>query len=250
MRETPKIRLFVDADLAADTHVAPTDGQRHYLAQVMRLRTDDHVALFNGRDGEWRARVLSLDKRGPALVVEDSLRQQVAEPDLWLAFAPIKRAPVDFLAQKATELGVARLVPVMTQHTDVRRLNTRRLQANAVEAAEQCGRLTVPTVAEPLPLDDLINDWPPTRRLFVLDETGGGAPIAEALFVADTKTAGFLVGPEGGFARSELDALRDLPFVTAVDLGKRILRADTAAIAALSCWQALVGDWRHAHDAT
>jgi 16S rRNA (uracil1498-N3)-methyltransferase len=246
MDRTPKIRLFVEAGLDEKARVTPSSGQYHYLAQVMRLGVDDQVALFNGRDGEWRARVLSLDKRNPVLLVESRLRAQAPEPDLWLAFAPIKRAPIDFLAQKATELGVSRLVPVVTQHTDVRRLNTRRLAANAVEAAEQCRRLTVPEVAEPLSLDDLITEWPRQRRLFVLDETGGGVPIAEAVFVGGPDRVGFLVGPEGGLARSELDALGDLPFVTAVDLGKRILRADTAALAALACWQALVGDWREA----
>ena len=243
MDDSPKIRLFVEADLDEEARITPSGGQYYYLCQVMRLGVDDRVALFN-------ARILSLDKRKPVLLVESRLRAQTPEPDLWLAFAPIKRAPIDFLAQKATELGVSRLVPVITKHTDVRRLNIRRLAANAVEAAEQCRRLTVPEVAEPISFDDLVTGWPRRRRLFVLDETGGGVPIAEAVFVGGPERVGFLVGPEGGLARSELDALGDLPFVTAVGLGKRILRADTAALAALACWQALVGDWRQASRGT
>ena len=242
-----KIRLFVDVGLAGGVVLDLAAAQAHYLGRVMRAGTGDGVAVFNGRDGEWRARIEISSRTRCAVRVIERTRPQAAEPDLWLAFAPIKRAPVDFLARKATELGVSRLWPVFTQRTASGRVNTDRLRANTVEAAEQCRRLTVPEVSEPVPLDRLIALWPPQRRLLVADETGGGRPIAKALGALgmDGPRApfGLLVGPEGGFARSELDALHKLDFVTAVHLGPRILRADTVALAALACWQALIGDW-------
>jgi 16S rRNA (uracil1498-N3)-methyltransferase len=173
--------------------------------------------------------------------VEVISRPQDVGPDLWLAFAPVKRA--DFLAEKASELGVAALLPVMTDHTDVRRVNVERLQAHAIEAAEQCSRLSVPPIRAPESFEKFLTNWPSERQLYFLDESGGGAPIAEALRGIGPKPCGFLTGPEGGFTQSELDALRQLPFATAVGLGPRLLRAETAAIAALACWQALAGDW-------
>ena len=178
---------------------------------------------------------------------------QRPEPDLWLCFAPIKRARLDFLAEKATELGASRLVPVMTRHTIVTRVNGERLAANAREAAEQCERLSVPTVAAPVKLEALLADWPAERRLFLCAEAGAARPIAEALLAeagldeaglaeGAPRPAAFLTGPEGGFSAAELDALAKLPFVVPVGLGPRILRADTAAIAALASWQAILGD--------
>ncbi|HEX9836481.1 MAG TPA: 16S rRNA (uracil(1498)-N(3))-methyltransferase, partial [Alphaproteobacteria bacterium] len=172
---------------------------------------------------------------------------QLASPDLWLVFAPVKRARIDFVAAKATELGVSALRPVLTRHTAVERVNVERLRANAIEAAEQCDRLDVPEVAAPVALDALIEDWPAGRRLMLCDESGAAPPVAAALApfaAAPAAPWAVLTGPEGGFAGSELDALKKREFVTAVSLGPRTLRADTAALAALSCWQALVGDWR------
>jgi 16S rRNA (uracil1498-N3)-methyltransferase len=243
---SPKARLFVEADLWPAAAVPLSAKQAHYLGVVLRLRPGAAIAVFNGRDGEWLARVEALGKGGATLAAVERRRPQTPEPDLWLAFAPIKRASIAFLAQKATELGASRLIPVFTRNTQVKRVNRARLEANAIEAAEQCGRLGVPEVAEPVSLEDLIAAWPAGRRLLVPDETGGGRPLAEALVAADGAPGPFaiLTGPEGGFARSELDALGNLPFVTLVGLGPRILRADTAALAALACWQALLGDWR------
>lgn len=240
-------RLFVAADLAAGVALVLPDAASHYLTHVLRAASGDGVRIFNGRDGEWDARIEKLAKFGVHLTVGERLRAQAAEPDLWLVFAPIKRAPIDYLAQKATELGVSRLQPVFTRYTAVSRVNVDRLRANAIEAAEQTGRLTVPEVAEPVTLDAMMAAWPRTRPLVVLDETGQGAPLAEALAGSTLRAASavaILVGPEGGFAPAELDALRVLPFVTPVRLGPRILRADTAALSALACWQAWVGDWR------
>jgi 16S rRNA (uracil1498-N3)-methyltransferase len=211
----------------------------------MRLGTGDGVALFNGRDGEWSAAIGDLGKDRSVVTPERLLREQVAEPGPWLAFSPLKKARTDFLVEKATELGVSRLCPVITCHTQSARVNRDRMQANAVEAAEQSERLTVPEIAGPETLENLTAGWLSERRLMVLDETGGGRPIAQVLFRLRDGNGGkpvelgFLSGPEGGFDAGELDALRKLDFVTAVDLGPRTLRAETAALAALACWQAV-----------
>ncbi len=244
MRDSnPKIRLFVDAGLAEGAVVGLGHTQAHYLTGVMRLRAGDVVALFNGRDGEWSARIEGAGRGWCSLAVETRLRVQAAEPDLWLLFAPVKRARIDFVAQKATELGVSRLVPVQTRHTQVDRVNDERLRANAIEAAEQCGRLTVPEVAEAVKLDRLLRDWPVGRRILLCDESGTAPPAAQALGAAEPGPWAVLIGPEGGFAGDELETLRRLVSVTAISLGPRILRADTAAISALTLWQALLGDW-------
>ena len=244
-KSAPSVRLFVEAALGAGAGVAASPEQAHYLLNVMRLGAGATVALFNGRDGEWQATVTVPAKRHIAFELARQTRPQAPEPDLWLAFAPVKR--VEFLAEKASELGVAALLPVFTQHTSINRVNVARLRANALEAAEQCDRLSVPLIHEPVSFDKFLGAWPPARRLYFLDETGGGAPIATALAAAKTGTApepaGFLTGPEGGFAQSELDALRQLPFASALGLGPRLLRAETAALAAVACWQAILGDW-------
>ena len=238
-------RLFVETDLSPAATVPLSAKQAHYLGAVLRLRTGAVIAVFNGRDGEWLARIEALGKSRATLTTVEQRRPQTPEAGPWLAFAPIKRAPIDFLAQKATELGASRLWPVFTRNTQVKRVNQSRLRANAIEAAEQCGRLGVPEVAEPASLEDLIAAWPRGRRLLVPDETGGGRPLAEVLAAAEGAPQPFaiLTGPEGGFAPSELDVLGNLAFVTLVGLGPRILRADTAALAALACWQAFLGDW-------
>lgn len=260
MKDGIETRLYVDAPLTAGGTVALGQDQTHYLKNVLRLGPGEGVALFNGRDGEWRAEIAAVAKKSADLAVLERTRPQRPEPDVWLAFAPIKRARIDFTAQKATELGASLLWPVMTRHTMVDRVNTERLCANAVEAAEQSDRLTVPEVREPVKLDALVDAWPADRALILADETGG-PPIADALTrfrgMPDAQKqntqnqnsrAGFLIGPEGGFAEAELDRLRNLPFVTRVSLGARLLRADTAALAVLAVWQALAGDWTARHD--
>jgi 16S rRNA (uracil1498-N3)-methyltransferase len=240
-------RLFTDAALTESGIVELDADRAHYLRNVLRLENGDTVSLFNGRDGEWRATIEVAGKRHARLMVEKLAREQESEPDLWLVFAPIKRARIDFIAEKATELGVSALVPVFTRYTAMTRVNVERLRANALEAAEQTERLSVPAVREPVTLEKLLQDWPKDRRLLMADESGSGRPIGAALanLAALEKQAPWavLIGPEGGFHRDELDLLGKLDFVTAVGLGPRILRADTAALAALSCWQALVGDW-------
>ena len=241
-RFTAAIRLYVDTPLEAGARIDATETQAHYLRNVLRLTAGAAVLLFNGRDGEWRAVITVPTKRSITFEAVHQTRPQSPCPDLWLAFAPIKR--LEFLAEKASELGVAALLPVFTHHTDVTRVNLSRLTANAREAAEQCARLTVPVIHEPVSFTAFTATWPTDRRLSFLDETGGGAPSATVLAAERAAMpAGFLTGPEGGFAESELDALRQLPFATAVGLGPRVLRAETAALAAVACWQALLGDW-------
>ena len=239
------IRLFVDADLSAGASLALDTPQAHYLLNVLRRGAGDSLRLFNGRDGEWQARIESAGRgRCTVLVAERTAEQPSGESDLWLLFAPVKRAPIDMIATKATELGVSALWPVFTRHTAVTRVNSNRLRANAIEAAEQTGRLSVPEIMEPKSLGDVLASWPADRSLMVCDETGAAPPIADALKDQRAGKWAVLIGPEGGFAQSELDGLAKLPFVTRVGLGPRVLRADTAAIAALACFQALAGDWR------
>lgn len=241
-----KTRLFVSGDLSADTSIELDGDQAHYLRNVLRLSVGDAIALFNGRDGEWLARLDHVAKNRASAVAMDLRRAQTTEPDMWLVFAPVKRARIDFIAQKAAELGAARLSPIITERTIVDRVNTDRLLANATEAAEQCERLTVPAVDAPRKLAELLDQWPVERPLLMCDETGSGPPIGEVLSIGGPSrfsSAGLMIGPEGGFSKSELDRLHKLAFVTPVSLGPRLLRADTAALAALSCWQALAGDW-------
>lgn len=237
-------RLHVDAALAAGGRVDPPDAQAHYLRTVLRLADGAPVRLFNGRDGEWLARLAATGRRGAALLVGRQVRGQAPPGDLWLCFAPLKKARTDLVVEKAAELGAALVQPVMTWRTDPARVNTDRLRAIAIEAAEQCERLDVPVLGEPVRLDRLLADWPAERLLVAAAEAGPTLPIAALAAAERGRPAALLVGPEGGFAREELDALRELPFVRAASLGPRILRAETAAIAALSCWQALAGDWQ------
>jgi 16S rRNA (uracil1498-N3)-methyltransferase len=238
-------RLFVDADLAVGGEVRLADERVHYLRDVLRLAPGAAVDLFNGRDGEWRSALVAVGKKQASLTVERQLRAQASGPDLLLVFAPIKRARIDSVVEKATELGVAALLPVITQHTAVERVKAERLRAIAIEASEQCERLTLPEVRMPVTLGKLLAEWPAERRVLLCAEAGAARPIAEAL-QSHVDDAGapwaIMIGPEGGFARSELDALVKLPFVMPVGLGPRILRADTAALAALACWQAILGD--------
>ncbi len=244
MSDGPGIRLHVTADLGAGAEIALGRDQAHYLFGVMRLGQGDALLVFNGRDGEWEAEVAGAGKRAGTLVCRAQTRAQETPPDLWLLFAPLKKARTDFIAEKAAELGCRRVLPVFTRFTNSERVNVDRLQAHAVEAAEQCGLLTVPEIAEPAPLAKVLDDWDSSRRLLFCDERRNAPPAVEALAVAPDGPWAVLIGPEGGFAPEEVERLRGLPFVTPVSLGPRVLRADTAAVAALSLWQAAKGDWR------
>lgn len=246
MSKRPSYRLYVDSPLGAGASVELDAAQAHYLGTVMRARAGEDVALFNGADGEWRASIADIAKKRASLRVTDRLRPQEAEKqqDLWLLFAPVKKQGTDMIVEKATELGATAIWPVFTRFTNTSRVNVERLRATAVEASEQCERLSVPDVREPAKLEDLLLTWESGRTLFVLDETGGGAPMTDVLSTSGSGKTAFLVGPEGGFAKSELDLLRQSAFVTHINMGPRILRAETAAVAGLTCWQALCGDWR------
>ena len=244
LSEHAATRLYIPRPLTAGAAVALDTAQSHRLRNVLRLDAGAAVAAFNERDGEWLCRLTPQGRRGATLLPEQRLQAAEAEPDLWLLFAPIRRARLDWLVEKATELGVARLLPVQTRRTIVERVNLERLRANAVEAAEQTERLSVPDLADPQPLDKLMARWPASRRLLLCDESGASPPIAETLGNAVPGAWAVMVGPEGGFAETELDALKKLPFVSPVGLGPRVLRADTAALAALAVLQALAGDWR------
>jgi 16S rRNA (uracil1498-N3)-methyltransferase len=240
----PKVRLHVNDPLGAGLEVALGRDQANYLFNVMRLGEGDAIAAFNGRDGEWRAVVSEAGRRRGALVCAERLRPQGAAPDVDLLFAPLKKARTDFVAEKATEMGARRLVPVITRRTNAERVNVDRLRAHAVEAAEQCGILTVPEVAEPAPLAAVLDNWDPARRLMFCDESRDAPTAAVALAAAGPGPWAVLVGPEGGFDPDEAARLRAADFATPVSLGPRVLRADTAAVAALALWQAALGDWR------
>jgi 16S rRNA (uracil1498-N3)-methyltransferase len=237
-------RLYVTARIAPEGEVGPTAGQAHYLRSVLRLGIGAAVAAFNEADGEWLCRIAEINKRGVRLIVERQLRRPEREADLWLLFAPIKRARLDWLVEKATELGVSALLPVWTARTQVERINFERLRAHAIEAAEQSERLTVPELHSPERLERILAGWPANRRLVVCDESGGAEPIGEAAVRLPSEPAALLIGPEGGLDQTELDALGKLSFVTRVGLGPRVLRAETAALAALAVFQATAGDWR------
>jgi 16S rRNA (uracil1498-N3)-methyltransferase len=240
-----KLRLFVSDALGAGARVIPHTGQTHYLLHVMRAREGDFVRVFNGRDGEWRAVVSDVTKRGCILVCDNALRAQDRVPDLWLAFAPIKKTPADYVAQKATELGVSVMQPVMTRRTVASRVNLERLAANAAEAAEQSERLSVPEMRAPVSLNALLGSWPNDRVLVFCDEGGEAEPIAAALEKKrGAQSWAVLTGPEGGFDPDERTLIRAASFVLPVTLGPRIMRADTAALAALAVWQAVIGDWK------
>lgn len=237
------IRLFIANDLSADTLIGLDKDQSHYLANVMRVKAGEDVALFNGRDGEWLGRLDKVAKAGVTIQVQTQTRPQTPEPDLWLLAAPIKKDRIDLVAEKATELGISALWPVFTHRTVMSRVNTDRLAANMVEAAEQCERLSVPEMREPVDLVKALSGWDAARPLVFLDESGGGAPINQALHSLQPGPLAVLTGPEGGFDDSERALLARQPFAVPVSLGPRILRAETAAIAALSVVQALLGDW-------
>jgi 16S rRNA (uracil1498-N3)-methyltransferase len=220
--------------------------QANYLVNVLRMSPGAAVLVFNGRDGEWRA-VLEGDRKRAALRIEGQTREQTPQPDLHYLFAPLKQARLDYMVQKAVEMGAGTLRPVITRHTQVHRLNGERLRANAIEAAEQCGILTIPAIDEPVALGDVLAHWTAEsgdRRILFCDEDETGAdPVARLRALPPTPIA-VLIGPEGGFSADERTLLASLPFVTPIALGPRILRADTAAVAALALVQAAIGDWR------
>jgi 16S rRNA (uracil1498-N3)-methyltransferase len=241
-------RLYIDAPLAAGARLTLDAAQANYLKNVMRLKAGDGVLVFNGRDGEWRASLADAGKRSAALAVSEQTRTQTQPTDLHYLFAPLKHARLDYMVQKAVEMGASRLQPVTTQHAQVGRINLERMRANAIEAAEQCGVLSIPEIAEPVPFDRMIAAREPTRVLVFCDEAADVRDPVAALAALRRQPGpvplAVLIGPEGGFAEHERAALVGLPNVIRLALGPRILRADTAAVAALALVGAVLGDWR------
>lgn len=233
-------RLFVDHELGAGS--LRIDGPpAHYLVQVMRMKAGDPVKLFDDRTGEWLGIAASVGKRDVTLDVTQMLRPREPVPDLWLCAAPIKKGRIDWVAEKACELGVDRLAPVLTRRTIVDKLNTERLRSHMIEAAEQCGRTALPSIADPVKLTAMLRDWPAERTLFFADETGG-TPAIEAMR-AHAGPAAILIGPEGGFDKDERETIRAHPNAVGISLGPRILRAETAGLAAVALWMSASGDW-------
>jgi 16S rRNA (uracil1498-N3)-methyltransferase len=247
LRYQPKTRLFTTEPLSEALELTLDKEQSHYLATVMRKRVDDEILIFNGQDGEFSATISDTNKRAVQLRIGTQTREQTNEPDVWIAFAPIKKARLDFIAQKATELGVSHMIPVMTRRTIVDRVKTDRMHANAIEAAEQCERLNIPTVGEPVKFETLMKDWPEDRMIMFCDEDLSGKDAYTALRDAAAEAPhhkwAIIIGPEGGFDDNERAAIKANPNTVTVSLGPRVLRADTAAMAAITLWQAAIGDW-------
>lgn len=237
-------RLYIEPDLAQGSAIALGKDQSLYLAAVLRKSVGDEVVLFNGRDGAWRSRLTSDAKKSVMLEAVEQVAAQTPVSDLWYGFAPLKTERLDYVIQKATEMGVGTIQPVLTKYTQVSRLKHERLVANAIEAAEQCEVLSVPVVAPEVTLDHLLDGWNHERRLIVADEGAASSSPVELIAALAGHPIGLLIGPEGGFSEQERERLRAQPFVVPVSLGPRILRADTAAVAALAVIQAIIGDWR------
>lgn len=238
-------RLYVAQDLAEGRQAAVTAGQANYLVNVLRLSDGARVLLFNGRDGEFAATLASASRKGATVRVGERIRAQETPPDVDFLFAPLKHARLDYVAQKAVEMGARRLMPVITRHTQPQRLNLDRLHANAIEACEQCGVIWVPQTAPLRPLDQALKAWPAERVLVFCDEDAPQAnPLAALAGVEARHGVGLLIGPEGGFDEAERAAILATPRVLRISLGPRVLRADTAAVAALAMIQATIGDWK------
>ncbi len=237
-------RLFVESPLGEGETITCSKEQAHYLLNVMRVQDGDALLIFNGRDGEWRSNIQVTGKRTCRLEVQDQVRRQSSGPDIHLIFAPLKRARLDYMIQKAAELGVAKLIPVLTQHTVPDRVNTERMRANAIEAAEQCGILFVPAISEPRRLGKVLDDWDSARTLIFCDEGAEVSnPVESLATLGRSLPAAVLIGPEGGFSSDERSWIKSHAFVHTISLGPRVMRADTAATAALTLVNATIGDW-------
>jgi 16S rRNA (uracil1498-N3)-methyltransferase len=239
-----KIRIFTEnADLTIGDSIVLDERQSHYLSNVMKQSIGSHILCFNGKDGEFEAEITKLSKKAVELSIKSKKKEFSASSDIWLLFAPVKKDRTDFIIEKSTELGVSKIIPVITRHTISAKTKTERFISQSIEAAEQSRRLDVPVITDAIKLKDLLKSWDKNRILYFMDESGEGEVVLKA-FGNKSGSAAILVGPEGGFAEEELDFLRKLPYTKSVGLGSLILRAETAAVAALSCWQAVSGGWK------
>jgi len=240
----PKARLYISSTYCEGEALFPSEAQSHYLISVMRLKLGDVVSVFNGCDGEWLAEISHVAKKTLTLTLKSARKMQIYSPDVWLAFAPIKNK-TELVVEKATELGVTKILPVFMKHNVVTKVNIEKLIAHTIEAAEQCERMDVPTIEEHKNLGAMLSVWPADRILFYGDETGGGDALNEIISGSKQQKFALLIGPEGGFSAEEHRMLKQLPFVKAFGMGPRIMRADTAVVAALACIMSKLGDWHH-----
>lgn len=240
--KNPRTRLYIKQDFSPGVVHLVDGSQGHYLVNVLRIKLGEYISLFNGREGEWLAEITKIGKGKAMITLREKLADQTSVPDLWYLFAPVKKARLDYMMQKATELGVSLIRPILTKHTNLERLKRDKLIANLIEAAEQCGRMSVPELDEMISLEELLKKWPEDRTLIFCDEAGEAKQLKDIERSAD-KWA-ILIGPEGGFSEEERTMIRNHKNTEAVTLGPRILRADTAAVAALTLWQSYLGDWQ------
>jgi len=238
-----KIRLYIPSPLFTGAEANLEENQSHYLQHVMKLKVGDTVNCFDNQSGEYKCEIIAIGKKQVSIKVLNQEKPYKQVPDIWLLFAPVKKDNTDFIIQKATELGVRKIIPVITRYTISERVKTERFEMQAIEASEQCRRTDIPEISDAVKLEDVLKNWDPSRTLYYMDETLNGEAVGKA-FASASAPCAVLVGPEGGFSESELQTLRKASFAKGVCLGPRILRAETAVVAALSCWQALSGDWK------
>lgn len=246
MQKPPKIRLFINQELNLGQEFTIIDSQAHYILNVMRLNIGDRLRCFDGKSGEYECSIISTTKKHCIIKAQEKAREYESSPNIWILFAPVKKDQTDFIIQKSTELGVSKIIPTITQRTISEKIKKERFIAQATEASEQCRRLDLPEIEDSISLEKLLSTWDSNRKLYFMDETGNGNTIYNIFScVKEPKQpSAILVGPEGGFDEKELEKLRNLPYSQGISLGKRILRAETAVAASLSCWQALCGDWK------
>lgn len=242
-KKKSKIRLFCNTPLATGREAVLDEKQSHYLINVMKLQTGDELLVFDNQNGEFCGTLKTLTKKNCLLSIGEQTRPFKRCPDIWLLFAPVKKDQTDFIIQKATELGASKIMPVITRFTMAEKVKTERFEAQSIEASEQCRRVDLPEIGDAVPLTKLTDNWDTERILYFMDETGQAETVMRA-FDPNFKKAAILVGPEGGFCEEELNRLRGLSFARGAVLGKRILRAETAAAAALTAWQMIAGDWQ------
>lgn len=238
-----KIRIFIEiSKLSVGDLVDIPEKQSHYLSNVMKQKLGDNILCFNGKDGEFDCKLTLVNKKSCQIKILKKTREFESVPDLWLLFAPLKKDNTDFVIEKATELGIKKIIPIITARTISEKVKTERYIAQAIEASEQCRRVDIPEIEEAITLEKALKNWDKNRKLYFLDETGNGNKIYD-VFTKSKEPCAILVGPEGGFEEKELDVLRKLDYTEGISIGKRILRAETAAITSIACWQSLCGDW-------